>query len=205
MNHDSKLIFEAYQAKLISEAPVSGLESDILPNPEKINDKPSYGIGKAAGEAGSKEDVLKKLVNTIIVDVFTKKEHEVGESKYDLYFPGTPEEFRKAIADVVKKVLEESGTKVSTTDARYTARVIDNLLNVSRQDVEGHVKSPKQRKPKSEIPFEPKKAGAAPESTEEVNTTPEAVEHAVERAVKEEEKSGGILGMLGKFIRGEFK
>lgn len=135
MNKDCKLIFEAYKAKkpIISEAPIYGMgdigySGDFESAPGK-----GYGIGKVAAKEGKPmADVANRLLQAIKTKLFKPAKHIVDGKEYDLYYPGSKMKFRTELENLIKNEL-----KIGGTEAKYTARIVDNLLNVVRVDAEG--------------------------------------------------------------------
>jgi hypothetical protein len=134
MNKDCKFIFEAYKAKnnIVTEAPIYaddlGYTGDIEKSPGG-----GYGIGKAASKEGvSKTEVANRILQLVKTKLFKPALHTIEGKEYQLYYPGSKMRFRAELESLIKKELKLSGT-----EARYTARVVDNLLNVLRVDVEG--------------------------------------------------------------------
>lgn len=132
MNKDCKLIFEAYYKKLVSEAPIYADDLSYTGDFEKTPGK-GYGIGKAAAREGkSKAEIASSLLNAIKAKLFKPESHTVDGKEYSLVYPGSKMKFRADLENLVKNEL-----KIGTTEARYTARIVDNLLNVVRVDAEG--------------------------------------------------------------------
>jgi hypothetical protein len=135
MNKDCKLIFEAYLVKkpVISEAPIYGMgdigySGDFESAPGK-----GYGIGKVAAKEGKPmADVANRLLAAIKTKLFKPAKHVVDGKEYDLYYPGSKMKFRTELENLIKTELKLGGT-----EAKYTARIVDNLLNVVRVDAEG--------------------------------------------------------------------
>ena len=145
MNKDCKLIFEAYNAKkqVISEAPIYGMgdlgySSDVESAPGK-----GYGIGQVAAKEGkTKTEIANRVLQAIKTKLFKPAKHVVDGKEYDLYYPGSKMKFRTELENLIKNELKIGGTL-----AKYTARVVDNLLNVVRVDAEGGTAaSPRQVK-----------------------------------------------------------
>ena len=136
MNKDAKLIFEAYLNKklqVLKEAPIYGpgdldYGGDITQTPGG-----GYGLGTAAKREGkSIKEVASELLNAIKTKLFKPAVHTVDGKEYQLFYPGGKMKFRADLENLIKNVL-----KVGSTQAKYTARVVDNLLNVVRIDAEG--------------------------------------------------------------------
>lgn len=145
MNKDCKLIFEAYLAKkpVLNEAPIYGMgdigySGDFESAPGK-----GYGIGQVAAKEGKPmAEIASRLLQAIKTKLFKPAKHVVDGKEYDLYYPGSKMKFRTELENLIKNEL-----KVGGTQAKYTARVVDNLLNVVRVDAEGGTAaSPKQVK-----------------------------------------------------------
>lgn len=133
MNKDCKLIFEAYLAKKpINEAPIYGDDITYTGDFEKAPGG-AYGIGKAATREGtSKTEIANRLLAAIKSKLFKPESHVVDGKEYSLFYPGSKMKFRTDLEKLIKNEL-----KVGGTEARYTARVVDNLLNVVKVDLEG--------------------------------------------------------------------
>jgi len=133
MNKDCKLIFEAYLAKTpLIEAPICGDDLSYTGDFEKAPGG-GYGIGKAAAREGkSKTDIANQLLNAIKTKLFKPESHMVDGKEYSLYYPGSKMKFRSDLEKLIKSEL-----KIGGTEAKYTARVVDNLLNVVKVDLEG--------------------------------------------------------------------
>lgn len=134
MNKDCKFIFEAYASKkkVVSEAPIY---ADDLGYTGDIEKAPGggYGIGKAASREGiSKSEVANRILQLVKTKLFKPALHTIEGKEYQLYYPGSKMKFRSELEALIKRELKLGGT-----EARYTARVVDNLLNVLRVDVEG--------------------------------------------------------------------
>lgn len=133
MNKDTKFIFEAYlNKKVVLEAPIYADDLGYTGDIEKAPGK-GYGIGKAAArENKSKTEIANQLLSVIKTKLFKPEAHTVDGKEYQLYYPGSKMKFRAELENLIKNEL-----KLGATEARYTARVVDNLLNVLRVDVEG--------------------------------------------------------------------
>lgn len=171
MNKDCKLIFEAYKAKkkVISEAPIYGMgdigySGDFESAPGK-----GYGIGQVAAKEGkTKTEVANRVLQAVKTKLFKPAKHVVDGKEYDLYYPGSKMRFRTELENLIKNEL-----KIGGTVAKYTARVVDNLLNVVRVDAEGGTAaSPKQVKQAVDAGLEGKKVVAP--GTPSTAPTPEA-------------------------------
>ena len=124
---DSKLIFEAYAKKqLISEIPVFG------PGDLGFSSDPRKSAGGGYGFKDLSDEQVSGLINTIKTKLFKPASHTVDGVEYQLYYPGSKDKFRAELIDLVKNEL-----KLGKTQAGYTARIADNLLNVIRTDSEG--------------------------------------------------------------------
>jgi len=135
MNKDTNFIFEAYLAKkaVLNEAPIYG--DDDLGLKGDIEKAPGggYGIGAAATKSGkTKTQVATELLTAIKNKLFKKEAHTVDGKEYQLYYPGSKMKFRSDLEKLIKSELKLGGTIT-----KYTARIIDNLLNVTRVDAEG--------------------------------------------------------------------
>lgn len=135
MNKDCKLIFEAYNTKkqVLNEAPIYGAgdigySGDFETAPGK-----GYGIGQVAAKEGKPmADVANRLLAAIKTKLFKPAKHLIDGKEYDLYYPGSKMKFRTELENLIKNELQIGGTQ-----AKYTARIVDNLLNVVRIDAEG--------------------------------------------------------------------
>ena len=171
MNKDCKLIFESYLTKkqIISEAPIYGMgdigySGDFESAPGK-----GYGIGQVAAKEGkTKTEVANRVLQAIKTKLFKPAKHVVDGKEYDLYYPGSKMKFRTELENLIKNEL-----KIGGTVAKYTARIVDNLLNVVRVDAEGGTAaSPKQVKQAVDAGIEGKKVIAP--GTPSTAPTPEA-------------------------------
>lgn len=134
MNKDCKLIYEAYAArqKVVNEAPIYADDLGFTGDFEKAPGG-GYGIGKAAGREGvSKTEMANRVLNLVKTKLFKPAQHTIDGKEYQLYYPGSKMKFRAELENLLKKELKLGGT-----EAKYTARIVDNLLNVLRVDVEG--------------------------------------------------------------------
>lgn len=134
MNKDSKFIFEAYLAKkqIVSEAPIYADDLKYTGDIEKAPGK-GYGIGKVAAKEGkTKAEVANRVLDAIKTKLFKPAAHTIDGNEYQLYYPGSKMKFRTDLENLIKNELKLGGT-----EAKYTARIVDNLLNVLRVDVEG--------------------------------------------------------------------
>ena len=135
MNNDCNLIFEAYLSKkqVLNEAPIYGpgdlnYTADIETTPGG-----GYGVGTAAAKEGkTKTEIANRILNAVKTKLFKPAMHTIDGKEYQLYYPGSKMKFRIELEKLIKNEL-----KIGGTAAKYTARVIDNLLNVLRVDVEG--------------------------------------------------------------------
>jgi len=171
MNKDCKLIFESYLAKkqVISEAPIYGMgdigySGDFESAPGK-----GYGIGQVAAKEGkTKTEVANRVLQAVKTKLFKPAKHVVDGKEYDLYYPGSKMKFRTDLENLIKNEL-----KIGGTVAKYTVRIVDNLLNVVRVDAEGGTAaSPKQVKQAVDAGLEGKKVIAP--GTPSTAPTPEA-------------------------------
>jgi hypothetical protein len=134
MNKDCKFIYEAYASKrkIVSEAPIYADELGFTGDIEKAPGG-GYGIGKVAAREGlSKTEIANKILQLVKTKLFKPASHTVEGKEYQLYYPGSKMKFRTELENLIKKELKLGGT-----EAKYTARIVDNLLNVLRIDVEG--------------------------------------------------------------------
>ena len=137
MNNDCSLIFEAYlkNKKVLSEAPIYGMGDMGYTGDIEKAPGGGYGVGKAAAREGkTKADVANNLLTAIKSKLFKPSSHIVDGKEYQLFYPGSKMKFRTDLENLIKSELKLGGT-----EAKYTARVIDNLLNVVRVDAEGGV------------------------------------------------------------------
>jgi len=137
MNNDCSLIFEAYLKKknVLSEAPIYGMGDMSYTGDIEKAPGGGYGVGKAAAREGkTKADVANNLLAAIKTKLFKPSSHIVDGTEYQLFYPGSKMKFRTDLENLIKSELKLGGT-----EAKYTARVIDNLLNVVRVDAEGGV------------------------------------------------------------------
>jgi len=128
-DNDNKLIFEAYSKKfnLISEIPVSG------PEDLGFTTDPRTSAGGGYGFKGLSDEQVKSLINTIKTKIFKPSIHAVDGKEYQLYYPGSKDKFRSELVNLIQTEL-----KLGKTQAGYTARIADNLLNVIKTDTEGN-------------------------------------------------------------------
>lgn len=135
MNKDAMLIFEAYlskKTKVLKEAPIYADELGYTGDIEKAPGK-GYGIGKTAAKEGkTKAEVANRILQAIQTKLFKPAIHTIDGKEYKLYYPGSKMKFRTDLENLIKNELKLGGT-----EAKYTARIVDNLLNVLRVDVEG--------------------------------------------------------------------
>lgn len=135
MNKDVNLIYEAYLARknVLNEAPIYGDEDIGYGGDIESAPGGGYGVGTAATREGkTKTQIAQELLNAIKTKLFKKEAHTVDGKEYTLYYPGSKMKFRADLENLIKNTL-----KVGGTAAKYTARIIDNLLNVTRVDAEG--------------------------------------------------------------------
>jgi hypothetical protein len=135
---DFHLIYENYLKKSptpfqkmrkLTEAPVYGNEDMSVGD---LSDAPgnAYGIGKVAShQKKSRAEIAAKVVDVIRDRLFKHEEHVVDGQTYQLYYPGSPDKFRNEIHQIVQDVLG-----INKTEAKYTARIVTNLLNVVKKD-----------------------------------------------------------------------
>jgi hypothetical protein len=137
MNNDCSLIFEAYlkNKKVLSEAPIYGMGDMGYTGDIEKAPGGGYGVGKAAAREGkTKADIANNLLAAIKSKLFKPSSNVVDGKEYQLFYPGSKMKFRTDLENLIKTELKLGGT-----EAKYTARVIDNLLNVVRVDAEGGV------------------------------------------------------------------
>jgi hypothetical protein len=137
MNNDCSLIFEAYlkNKRVLSEAPIYGMGDMGYTGDIEKAPGGGYGVGKAAAREGkTKADIANNLLAAIKSKLFKPSSNVVDGKEYQLFYPGSKMKFRTDLENLIKTELKLGGT-----EAKYTARVIDNLLNVVRVDAEGGV------------------------------------------------------------------
>lgn len=185
MNKDAQLIFEAYinnKAKLLKEAPIySDLDAGYSGDIEKAPGG-GYGVGVAAKREGkSKKEVADQLLNAIKTKLFKQAKNVVGGKEYQLFYPGSKMKFRSDLEKLVKNEL-----KIGGTQAKYTARIIDNLLNVLRVDPEGGaVAEPKQVEKAVDAGVEGKSTAVAVQPSAPASTANKFVKNENVRFIKE--------------------
>jgi hypothetical protein len=128
LDKDSKLIFEAYSKNmhLISEIPVSG------PEDLGFTSDPRQSAGGGYGFKGLSDEQVTNLINAVKTKIFKPSIHTVDGKEYQLYYPGSKDKFRAELISLIQNEL-----KLGKTQAGYTARIADNLLNVVKTDSEG--------------------------------------------------------------------
>lgn len=133
MNHDSKLIFEAYLKKqMLNEAPPSYAIGDLDIPETKLQTAPGggYGLKKAATKTGkSMKEVTDELVKKIQLQLFKPETHTVDGIEYNLFYPGSEMKLRNDLQSLVQKELS-----LGKTEAGYTARIMRNMLNIVVKD-----------------------------------------------------------------------
>ena len=125
MNKDVQFIFEAYlsKKKVVTEAPIYADDLGYTSDFEKAPGK-GYGIGKVAAKEGkSKAEIANRVLNAIKTKLFKPAAHTVDGKEYQLYYPGSKMKFRTDLENLIKNELKLGGT-----EAKYTARIVDNLL-----------------------------------------------------------------------------
>jgi len=107
MDLDSKLIFEAYQSRLVSEAPIEmGGSIDVTPVVKKTlpGQGKAYGAGAIAKIAAAtnkpEADIAKDMATTILGHT---KERKVVDGKEVYYFPGDPKTFINELTPIFNK------------------------------------------------------------------------------------------------------
>lgn len=121
MNKDSKLIFEAYKKKLEEMAKYAktiGFKQD--PRSHKSG---GYGL------KGFSDEQMQNLKQAIETRIFKPENSNVNGEEYNLLYPGSKEKFR---AEIARLLNSEFG--MTSTKSGYTARIIDNLLDVITTD-----------------------------------------------------------------------
>jgi hypothetical protein len=78
------------------------------------------------------KEIADTLLNAIKTKLFKPAANIVDGKEYQLFYPGSKMKFRADLENLIKREL-----KIGGTQAKYTARVVDNLLNVLRVDPEG--------------------------------------------------------------------
>jgi hypothetical protein len=184
MNKDVNLIFEAYKkAKtVVTEAPIystGDLEytGDVDSAPGK-----GYGIGKVASKEGkSKAEVANTLLRAIQTKLFKPALHTIDGKEYKLFYPGSKMKFRTDLENLIKNEL-----KIGGTEAKYTARIVDNLLNVLRVDAEGGIgAAPAQVKQAVISGIEGKDIGTGGASVQAAPATNSFIKNSGVRFIKE--------------------
>lgn len=107
MDKDTKLIFETYQSKIVTEAPIEmGGDIDTSPVVKKTlpGQGKAYGAGAIAKIASasnkSETDIAKDMASTILGHVKERKEVD-GKEVY--YFPGDPKTFINELTPIFNK------------------------------------------------------------------------------------------------------
>jgi len=121
MNKDSKLIFEAYKKKLEEMAKYAktiGFKQD--PRTHKSG---GYGL------KGFTDEQMQSLKQAIETKLFKPEHSNVNGEEFNLLYPGSKEKFRAEIANLLNSEFGMTSTK-----SGYTARIIDNLLDVISTD-----------------------------------------------------------------------
>jgi hypothetical protein len=129
MDNDTKLIFEAYainRAKVLAEAPISADDIGYTGSFKSAPGK-GYGLGQAASTEGKDIDEIAKRLLPKIKELFQQQTHDVGGKTYNLYYPGSDDKFKSELIPLIQNEL-----KINKTLAGYTARIVNNLLNVVR-------------------------------------------------------------------------
>jgi hypothetical protein len=120
---------------VLSEAPIYGMGDMGYTGDIEKAPGGGYGVGKAAAREGkTKADIANNLLAAIKSKLFKPSSNVVDGKEYQLFYPGSKMKFRTDLENLIKTELKLGGT-----EAKYTARVIDNLLNVVRVDAEGGV------------------------------------------------------------------
>jgi phenylpyruvate tautomerase PptA (4-oxalocrotonate tautomerase family) len=185
MNKDSQLIFEAYlekKAAILKEAPIYGdLDTGYTGDIEKAPGD-GYGVGAAAKREGkSKKEIADKLLNVIKTKLFKQVKNVVNGKEYQLFYPGSKMKFRSDLEKLIKNEL-----KIGGTQARYTARIVDNLLNVLRVDPEGGVVTePRQVEKALDAGVEGKSTAIEVQPSAPVSTANKFVKNENVRFIKE--------------------
>jgi len=132
MNKDSRLIFEAYRKKLLSEAPPAYALGDLDIPGEKLKGAPGGGYGlkkKAEKEQRPIEAVTQELVKAIQTKLFKPETHNVDGIEYNLYYPGSEMKLKNDLQSLIQQELG-----IGKTEAGYTARIVRNMLNIVVKD-----------------------------------------------------------------------
>jgi len=137
---DIKLIADVY-TKLLTEAPVYGDEPSFDPaemaRPGRVREGPrtmplGYAIGAKATETGEDLVVLTtRIVDAIKQRVFSRENKIINGKTYNLYFAGTPEDFKVQVGNEIVRVLglRPEGKNVHARD--HAARqIINRILKV---------------------------------------------------------------------------
>ena len=137
---DDKLIANVY-TRLLTEAPVYGDEPSFDPaemaRPGRVREGPrtmplGYAIGAKAAETGEDLVVLTtRIVDAIKQRVFSRENKIINGKTYNLYFAGTPEDFKVRVGNEIVRVLglRPEGKNVHARD--HAARqIINRILKV---------------------------------------------------------------------------
>ena len=127
MNRDNYRIFESYTKKgtVLTEAPIYASSGDIDIKKVKTHSKQGYAIGDHARKTNTDVDQLtQNIVDQVKSSVFLNKQSVVKGKKYDLFFPGTMDQFRDRLTSIVGQTLKPQMTRAS--DWKYSARIIAN-------------------------------------------------------------------------------
>jgi len=124
-------------------APDIKLHQPTVKDPTKKPEPTSYAIGKHAEKSGKDiVDVTREILDKVKSTVFTANPSKTGSGD-DLWFPGTPEEFRDKVQDIVVDVcgLPDSA-RHKVGPAHYAARTIENdILKVTKVKSGGQVRT----------------------------------------------------------------
>jgi LysM repeat protein len=133
MDNDSKFIFEAYSKHLDEMAKYA---VDKL----KFKSDPRQGAGGGYGLKGLPDEKIDSLINSIETKLFKPVTHTSNGMEYKLFYPGSKDKFKVELINLIKDEL-----KIGSTVAGYTARIVNNLLDVIDIDEHGNaVAQPKE-------------------------------------------------------------
>lgn len=158
MDHDSKLIFEAYLKEMAKYGP------EAL----KFKTDPRQGAGGGYGLKGLSDEQINSLIKTIETKLFKPAHNVVNGVEYKLFYPGSKDKFKAELVNLLRSEL-----KLGSTVAGYTARIVNNLLDVIEADDVGNtVAQPKEVEKAVEVGAQPtaetQPAAAKPVKTETV-------------------------------------
>lgn len=145
MNKDSQSIFEAYlktskpKQVVVTEAPVYGDEASFDSGAIARRGKPvaggkelPYGYVMGQDEAGT-TDVVNRVLDIVKTRVFSREPKNIEGKNFDLYYAGTPEDFKVAVGNAIIEVLGLDPAKKHTSARDYAARVfISDVLKAKK-------------------------------------------------------------------------